>query len=349
MKFVFYSVLMLLLLVLSCQSNPEQFSVDNHISLDSTLSFRGVFSVDKNTAWVSGSKGSVYHTENGGIDWAKIHIANTSDLDFRDIEVLSDKSVILMSAGPGDKSRIYKSTDYGISWKLKYANPHPAGFLNSIAFWDDKHGIGVGDPVNGYIFVLLTTDGGNSWEEINNEGMPKALNGECGFAASGTCVTIYGEQLAWIGSGGPAARIFRTSDKGKTWSVSETPIQSGKNSTGIISVFFMNDREGFITGGDYTNPDSLPNTYAFTEDGGISWKISQSNNLPFQSSIGTLETTKGKNLISVGPSGTYISKDKLSWKPLTKEGFHCLSVSEIDHSIWLAGSEGRVAKIKVNL
>ena len=98
MKIIYYPVFILCLLYLSCQNKPENFSIDNHKSLDSALSFRGVFSVDKNTAWVSGSKGSIYHTVNGGIDWAKIHIASASDLDFRDIEVLSDNSILLISS-----------------------------------------------------------------------------------------------------------------------------------------------------------------------------------------------------------------------------------------------------------
>ena len=39
-----------------------------------------------------------------------------------------------MSAGTGDASRIYRTTDGGEHWTLQFTNPDAAGFFDAIAF-----------------------------------------------------------------------------------------------------------------------------------------------------------------------------------------------------------------------
>jgi len=55
------------------------------------------------------------------------------------------------------------------------------------------------------------------------------------FAASNTCLLLSGEEI-FFGSGGPVARVFHSADKGRTWTVSETPIAHGNASSGIFSI-----------------------------------------------------------------------------------------------------------------
>ena len=60
------------------------------------------------------------------------------------------------------------------------------------------------------------------------ENIPQPLEGEAGFAASGTCLAVQGKSNVWFGTGGGSiARIFRSTDGGDTWKVSETPMLSG--------------------------------------------------------------------------------------------------------------------------
>jgi hypothetical protein len=70
------------------------------------------------------------------------------------------------------------------------------------------------------------------------------LVGVAAFAASGTSLVVLGIGSAWIGSGGRAARVHRTLDRGRTWQVAETPIQSGSGSNGIFSLSFATPRDG---------------------------------------------------------------------------------------------------------
>ncbi len=82
-----------------------------------------------------------------GEHWEKLKVPGGEALDFRDVEALDAQTVVLMSAGPGDASRIYRSTDAGTTWKLVHTNPDKDGFYDAIAFWDAQNGVVLGDPV----------------------------------------------------------------------------------------------------------------------------------------------------------------------------------------------------------
>src|SRR5690606_40079621 len=63
--------------------------------------------------------------------------------------------------------------------------------------------------------LLSTRDGGNSWQLLGADAVPAPLEGEGAFAASGGCVTSYGERHGWVATGGPGARLFRTEEIGR--------------------------------------------------------------------------------------------------------------------------------------
>lgn len=311
------------------------------------VSLRGVCAVNPQEAWVSGSHGSIYVTLNGGQTWRKCQVPGGHDLDFRDIEVLADGSVVVMSAGPGDKSRIYRSTDRGGTWHRVFVTPFKNGFLNTIAFWDDKRGLGIGDPIGGRFYIIKTLDGGRTWREVKGEGCPRAHAGEAGFAASGTCISTVGEGYAYVGTGGKKARVLRTTDQGITWKVYATPMLQGEPSTGIFSLFFVDPQQGMIVGGDYTKPAATGNTAAQTSDGGKTWRLTGKNKLPFLSAITGVVTGLKRYYLATGPAGVFLSANDGPWKRLSIHGFHCLDVDKKGESAWLAGSGGRVTAIRI--
>lgn len=345
MKKVFLLLITLSFLLISCKEVPVNFKIKSLGSIDSTLSFRGIFAVDRNTAYVSGTKGSLYFTKDGGENWEKISPAASDILDFRDVALIDQNTIVLMSAGSGSNSKIYKSTDNGKTWNIVYENPYPDGFLDTIEFWNDQKGIAIGDPVNGKFNILLTGDGGDSWYEADSLSIPKANSGEAQFAASGTCISVIGKTTAWIGTGGTDSRILKSTDNGKKWKTFESPLLQGKNSTGIFSIHFSNEANGFITGGDYLKEDSTDSTAAYSEDGGKSWRLVNHGILPYQSSVKSISKYGKTIYLSTGPAGSYFTEDKQNWELIGESGFHCMSISEIDNSIWVAGSGGRVAKI----
>jgi len=65
----------------------------------STASLRGLSAVSAQTAWASGSGGTVLRTVDGGQTWQSVGPSGTADLQFRDIEAFdADHAVILSIA-----------------------------------------------------------------------------------------------------------------------------------------------------------------------------------------------------------------------------------------------------------
>src|SRR5439155_24926179 len=108
-----------------------------------------------------------------------------------------------------------------------FTNQEAKGFFDCMAFTDPKHGIVVGDPVNGKFQILRTHDGGKTWQYSDPQKMPPATEGEGAFAASNSCIATNGTQDVWFATGGSAARVFHSSDAGDSWTVSDTPIPHG--------------------------------------------------------------------------------------------------------------------------
>jgi photosystem II stability/assembly factor-like uncharacterized protein len=212
----------ILMLILYFAPARPQWSVQTS-GLDTNL--RGVsVKCDKKQScviWASGSNGVILRSTNRGKSWKQVSVTGAADLDFRDI-------------GDGDKSRIYKTTDGGSNWKLQYSDKRPSFFLDSMACDSMSHCVAVSDPVEGK-FPVLATDDGELWKELPRDNMPAALSQEGAFAASGTAITLCEDKIFFI-TGGPAARIFSSKDRGRSWTVVETPVVSGNPSSGIFSV-----------------------------------------------------------------------------------------------------------------
>jgi photosystem II stability/assembly factor-like uncharacterized protein len=159
-----------------------------------TENLRGVSSVSRRVAWASGTHGTYLRTTDGGQTWIPAQVPDASALDFRAVVAFSADEAFLMSAGPGDQSRIYHTSDAGQHWQLQFTNTNPKGFFDSMAFWDEKHGIVLGDPIpdeKGKLrFELLVTQDGQSWQTIPPSQLPEALEGEGAFAASNSCIAI---------------------------------------------------------------------------------------------------------------------------------------------------------------
>lgn len=309
-------------------------------------SIRGLNVLNENIAWLSGSKGAVCKTTDGGKTWQKVQVPGADSLDFRDLKVFNEKEVLLMSAGPGESSRIYKTKDAGQTWQLIKTNEFEKGFYNGIAFWDDKNGILAGDPIDETLFVLKTSDGGETWQRIPVENIPKVEEGEYGFAASGTHIATGENGAAWIATGGKVARVFYSTDGGEHWEVTHTPMVSGAAATGTFSLDFSQQTQknvvsGIAVGGDYTKEKEGKDNLMKTVDGGKTWTLID-HPLHYRSAVQIIEDWT----ITVGPSGSDISLDGgQTWKMIDTVGFHTLSIGGSKESIWAAGGDGRVGKL----
>jgi photosystem II stability/assembly factor-like uncharacterized protein len=229
--------------------------------------------------------GTYARTTDGGKNWSVGTVPGAEKLDFRDVEAFGETTAYLLSAGPGDASRIYKTTDHGKSWVMQFKSADPAAFFDAIAFWDEKNGIALGDPVKGMFQLIVTKDGGANWKPLAAKTLPPALSGEGAFAASGTCLVTRYENDVWFATGSAkTARVFHSKDRGQNWEVSETPIVAGAESAGIFSIAFRDKHHGMIAGGDYRKPNDIVATAATTSDGGKTWTLLDKR-LPYRSAV----------------------------------------------------------------
>ncbi len=280
-------------LLLSSIALAQSFTIQNS---NSTENLRGLSAVSSLVIWASGAHGTYLRTVDGGATWTAAQVPGAETLDFRDLEAFSADEAYLLAAGPGDQSRIYKTADAGKTWTLQFTNGDPKGFYDCMSFWDRTHGIALGDPIEG-AFELIGTDDGVHWGPLAGAVSPRSLAQEGAFAASGTCITTQGDQV-WFVTGGSAARVFRSMNRGNTWSAADLPLVKDNASSGAFSVALDGQGRALIGGGDYQHPERNPNL-AYSEDRGITWQV-----LPFRKqsyfSAVAIDPANRQHLLAVG-------------------------------------------------
>ncbi|MEA1881662.1 MAG: YCF48-related protein [Candidatus Marinimicrobia bacterium] len=317
------------------------------VTLDSRVesSFRGLSVVNQKVVWVSGTGGTVLRTIDGGKNWENISVPNMEKIDFRDVEGFNKNTAIVM--GIASPARFYKTTDGGQNWKLVYFDDREGVFFDGMSFWNKNDGIAFSDPVDVQYLLIRTTDGGDTWHEIPKEGFPHKLNPEFGFAASGTGISVQGRKTVWLGMGGVKSRVFKSEDGGMNWSVAETPVVHGGQSTGIYSVAFKNKKVGISVGGDYTN-QSIKNTMAYTNDGGATWHLPEKQTHQYRECVAHY---RGNIFFAVGPSGFDMTTDNgKNWHPHYWEvnNLTAVAFSKRSNVGFAVGKGGQIYKIKVN-
>ena len=110
-------------------ASPHAFSWHD-TPTGSTASLRGISAVSANVVWASGSAGTVLRTLDRGATCQSVGPPGTSTLQFRDIEAFGPNKALIMSAGVGTDSRIYRTTDGGQTWTLVFQNTDANAFYD---------------------------------------------------------------------------------------------------------------------------------------------------------------------------------------------------------------------------
>jgi hypothetical protein len=282
--------LLLLALLFAAPAARAQFDIEES---HTTASLRGIHNVGAGVAWASGTNGTVLRTEDGGYLWQTCTIPPGAEkLDFRGIQAFDADTAIVMSSGPGDQSRLYKTTDGCQTWKLLFTNPDKDGFFDALSLNAPKrdalgrplkssHGWGylLGDPVEGTFRLFSTMDGGETWHQrlatergSKKEGCKiddfKSKKDEAAFAASNqSLLALNGNYLLFV-TGGSETRLLYNDVFSLDGSlchesirILKLPLASGKPSSGAFAAAATPDYKDrgnrpdklVIVGGDYSD------------------------------------------------------------------------------------------------
>ena len=326
---------------LSCSPSPPPIvrAYWEPLITRSTASLRGIHAVDAKVVWATGNKGTVLRTTDGGSSWTAFSLGR--ELELRDVHAFDERTAFVLAVTR--PAVILRTTDGGETWEEMFRHPSEEAFLNSFTFLDRERAILSGDPIDGELQILTSEDGGGTWTPALT--IPAAGEGEGGFAASGTCIVSVGES-AWIGTGGMASRVLRSTDAGRNWQAAPTPMISGEATSGIYSVAFRDAAHGVLVGGDYTKPDIADRNAAYTADGGETWTPVPTESLP-RGQRDAVAWIPGQRdaLITVGRLGTDYSIDGgRTWSPLSDEGYYAVSFAPTGEG-WAVGVDGRAAKL----
>ena len=330
-----FSIFTLSILLFSVTSAFSQHII--LIDSTSTSSFRGLSVVSNKVIWVSGSKGTVGKSIDGGKTWNYFSIPGFDNADFRDIEAFDAKTAVVMNIQ--NPACILKTTDGGISWKKTFSFSDPTLFLDAIEFWNEQSGILLGDPINNHFFIARTFDGGETWQVLPPSLTPVADSGEACFASSGTNVRKLNKKEAVFVSGGSSSHLFLRNQKIKL------PLLQGKESTGANSIAIKDKKTMIVAGGDFTQKEDTLRNICYSHDGGATWVVPEKTASGYRSCV---EYITKQTWISCGLNGSDISKDDgKSWNKISDLSFHVVRKAKKGNTVFFAGNNGRIGKLEI--
>lgn len=304
-------------------------------------SIRGLSVVDDQIIWVSGSNGKVGKSLDGGITWTWMTVNGFEKTDFRDIEAFDEKTAVIM--GIAEPAYILKTFNGGESWKLVYTDSTKGIFLDAMDFFPDGRGVVIGDPINGRMYMARTIDNGSNWQRTDFNKLPEMADGEAFFASSGTNVRPLNYEEIVIVTSGKKSRMYL---RGK---LSDMPIIQGGESTGANSITIWNRgnkvEKVVVVGGDFGKDTLTLNNCFYSTNLGKTWVAPKVGPHGYRSCV---EFIDKNTLITCGTSGVDISTDGAkTWQLITPKSFHVCRIAKAGSAVYLAGSNGTIAKLKL--
>jgi len=306
---------------------------------DSLLSIRAIDLLnDKSLAFAANNGAFGLYNPSTKLWQTSIQKYDTLNLHFRAVAHTSTDFFMLSIESP---ALLFKTGDTG-KMELVYKEEGAGVFYDAMTFWNDSEGIAVGDSVNGCLSIIITRDGGQTWQKIPCDNLPKAEAGEGAFAASNTNIKVLGNKT-WIAT--TNGNVYYSEDKGASWEVVNTPIIQDKTTEGIYSIDFYDENNGFAIGGDYTNPYANSSNKIKTTDGGKTWFLVAENENPnFRSCVQYFPNRNGKELLALGFNGIDFSNDSGdTWKHISDESFY--TIRFLNDSTAYAAGAGKISKL----
>jgi photosystem II stability/assembly factor-like uncharacterized protein len=207
------------------------------------------------------SDGAILNTSDAGLSWQKISSLPFSKLDTLNKSRLKfgnqNEGILVLSPGS-----VWKTTDKGMHWQELHPFEASKGIRCALTGGASIEGENIWLTAEPGI-LFKSNDSGKTWS------FQKIQNSEGLFYD----VFFVNENMGWV-TGFPSLGIFRTDNSGVTWKA-QLPFNSSSKSIAIISLYFLNDKEGWAVGQDKwgKNGNGMGRgAVLHTIDGGQSWK-----------------------------------------------------------------------------
>lgn len=355
------------LLAVTCGGVSASAQVDVE-DAHTTASLRGVDAVAPGVAWASGSNGTVLRSEDGGYVWqACAPPPGAAKLDFRGVQAFDAQTAVVMASGPGEQSKIFKTTDGCQSWKMVFDDPDEGGFFDALRRVTSRQMYVMGDPVGGKFAMYFSPDQGSSWFIADDPGL-EAEKGAGAFAASNSSVLSVGNSLFAATGGTAGAAVYASYAQcvqgaakdaacPMAWARSLVPMAGGSEGSGVFSLAgrTSSGMSGTLTtnlvavGGDYSKPDAAAGTAAWSRDGGKHWTAATTMPHGYRSAVAF--DLKAQAWLAVGPNGMDVSfDDGKNWRAVkasasgpqagSDAGWNAISLP------FVVGARGRIGKVR---
>lgn len=258
-----------LLLALLIGGFFQGFSQWTPIQLDSKASFRAIRSLGSQI-WIGGTRGTVIHSNDAGAHFTVSTVAGADSLDFRDLVILDEKTVLLMSAGPAENgaAKIFRTDNGGLSWELAFQIKDKGYFFDAIS-WEGKQGLLLSDPAGPFYGLIRISDKGKNYQLLNPTSHPALQKGEAAFAASGSSLQKTKKGYYIVTGGGEKARVLFSQDA-LNWESKYADIPGGEGS-GFFSLGIRDSKNMWIAGGNYSKIKEGPVPVLESTDAGETW------------------------------------------------------------------------------
>lgn len=252
----------------------------------------------------------------GGNTWTAGPInlgPNSADMGSSSITAASATTAwISVSPGATNTGGIWKTIDGGANWTKQPTAlfSSASSYPNFVYFWDANNGIAQGDPEGGEFEIYTTSDGGTTWTRVPGANIPNPspIGAEFGYFNR---YSVSGNTI-WFGT--DKGRIFKSSDKGLTWTVSNS----------VYSTDFGLDRFTFRDANTGLLMIYASVALYSTNDGGATWNsVPHTGNL-FNTNIAYIPgTSKVISSAYANPLGSsYSLNDGLTWITVDSGVFH---------------------------
>lgn len=228
------------------------FGTWSKLELGVTQWLRDIVFINERIGWAVGDSGTILHTINGGDSWRQQAFPFDQLPEYNDWEeqLYAVEFIDSITGLICCKNSIFKTTDGGETWNIKYSKNLNSGRFYDIEFLNGEIGFTVGGFwAEGNSILLKTADGGETWDDITPVPSPTL-----------TCISIVDQRKIWIC--GIGSTLFFSADSGANWIRKEL---SSSLSAYFSSIQFISDKIGWL-GGDHNSLYS--NRLLRTIDGG---------------------------------------------------------------------------------